>query len=40
MRASIAIILISGLLLGACTREGSRCDDGGDGGVVIDGTCL
>ncbi len=38
-----ALILLVGLVLalGACAaREGSTCDDGGSGGVVIDGVCL
>lgn len=39
-------LMITLALLAACAREVDpatglvRCDDGGDGGVVIDGVCL
>ncbi len=39
----IALFLLAGLVLalgGCAAREGSTCDDGGSGGVVIDGVCL
>jgi len=41
MSRTIALILLA--VAAACTgpgASGSRCDDGGDGGVLIDGVCL
>jgi len=41
MRHAVIPIAIALLALAACAaQEGSRCDDGGSGGVVIDGVCL
>jgi hypothetical protein len=43
MRRKVSALLLAAGLLAACSAagtEGSRCDDGGEGGVVIDGVCL
>ena len=48
MHSRIAILLAAGLLLAACSggqsgpsgQAARSCDDGGDGGVLIDGVCL
>jgi hypothetical protein len=45
---SFAAWALAAFLLGACAGPGgesfgptqTRCDDGGDGGVLIDGICL
>jgi ABC-type glycerol-3-phosphate transport system substrate-binding protein len=41
MSRTIALLLAAAMLA-ACSGPGpgARCDDGGDGGVVIDGVCL
>lgn len=50
MFGRLVLLLIAGAMLAACARpapappersvELRDCDDGGDGGVVIDGVCL
>jgi hypothetical protein len=48
MRRPIALLLLSAALIAACAARqpapygpaARACDDGGDGGVVIDGVCL
>ena len=45
MPSRIALILTALVMLAACAERAPdtglvRCDDGGDGGVVIDGVCL
>jgi len=48
MLGRIVMLLIAAALIAACARpvppersvQLRACDDGGDGGVVIDGVCL
>ncbi len=48
MRWRIVLLVIAGVLLASCGTPqpasygpaARACDDGGDGGVVIDGVCL
>ena len=46
MRLPVCLLLASLLALAACSGGSGglpgpqRCDDGGDGGVMIDGVCL
>lgn len=46
MRTSLAFVLVASFLLAACAGQQPAqspvrsCDDGGDGGVLIDGVCL
>lgn len=47
MARKLALALVVGAFVSACSNEMSRpggsqrsCDDGGAGGVVIDGICL
>ena len=48
MFGRLVLLLIAGAMLAACARPAPPersvqlrgCDDGGDGGVVIDGVCL
>ncbi len=48
MRRQLALLLLASVLVAACAPRqptpygpaARACDDGGDGGVVIEGVCL
>lgn len=44
MIRSLLVVTLMAMVVASCTREGTKCDDGGDGdgknGIVIDGVCL
>jgi hypothetical protein len=49
MRFKIVLLVVAGVMLTACAKPrpaaeapvaARACDDGGDGGVMIDGVCL
>ncbi|WP_424929020.1 hypothetical protein [Amaricoccus tamworthensis] len=44
MIRSLLVVTVIAMLTASCTRDGTKCDDGGDGGdkngIVIDGVCL
>lgn len=44
MYRRVALLLAASVLLAGCAHDtvsgARRCDDGGSGGVVIDGVCL